>query len=125
MSKLLSRHHSPDGQGRTQCITPASAGWHHVGFEVYELAASQRIEFATGEDELCLVLVAGLATISTPHARYPRIGERMSPFERKKPWAVYITRGDSCCVVAETPLELAVCRVPCAGLRVKVPIRPV
>ncbi|MFM4962240.1 5-deoxy-glucuronate isomerase [Aeromonas bivalvium] len=124
MSKLLSRHHSPDGQGRTHSITPASAGWQHVGFEVYELAASQRIEFAASEDELCLVLVAGIATISTPHARYPRIGERMSPFERKKPWAVYVTRGDSCCVVAETPLELAVCRAPGKGSTQSRLIRP-
>lgn len=115
MSTLLSRHHSPDEHGRSQCITPESAGWQHVGFEVYELAANQRIEFPASEEELCLVLVAGIATVRTPQACYTRIGERMSPFERKKPWAVYVTKGEGCRVVAETALELAVCRAPGKG----------
>ncbi|MFG0876104.1 5-deoxy-glucuronate isomerase [Aeromonas media] len=124
MSTLLSRYQVADNKGCTQRITPTSAHWQHVGFEVYELAAGLSIEFAVSEDELCLVLVAGLATLTTPHASYPRIGERMSPFERKRPWAVYVTRGDSCRVVAETHLELAVCRAPGKGTHPSRLIRP-
>lgn len=124
MSTLLSRHALPDAQGRTQHITPASAGWRYVGFELYELAAGQSMEWAAGEEELCLVLLAGLASIDIPGARYARIGERMTPFERKKPWAVYVTRGEACKVVAETQLELAVCRAPGKGTHPSRLIRP-
>ncbi|PJG57851.1 5-deoxy-glucuronate isomerase [Aeromonas cavernicola] len=124
MSRLLSRYHPADEQGRTQCITPASAGWQYVGFEVYELAANQSIEFAPSGDELCLVLVAGRAEISTPQQHYPEVGERMSPFARTKPWAVYVTQGDSCHVLATTALELAVCRAPGKGTYPSRLIRP-
>ena len=115
MSTLLSRYQVADNKGCTQRITPTSAHWQHVGFEVYELAAGLSIEFAVSEDELCLVLVAGLATLTTPHASYPRIGERMSPFERIKPWSVYVTPQETVQVTALTTLELAVCVAPGKG----------
>jgi 5-deoxy-glucuronate isomerase len=57
------------------------------------------------------VLVAGRASISTPSAQFNDIGERMSPFERIKPWAVYVTQ-ETVQVKALTKLELAVCAAP-------------
>ena len=38
MSNLLVHPTKPDAQGRVQSITPQSAGWTYVGFEVYRLA---------------------------------------------------------------------------------------
>ncbi|WP_023638971.1 5-deoxy-glucuronate isomerase [Dickeya zeae] len=115
MSKLLSRYHAPDEQGRIQQITPARAGWRHVGFEVYQLSTGATLSLPAVAQERCLVLVGGRATVITPQARFEHIGERMNPFERKKPWAVYVTPGEIVTVIADTPLELAVCAAPGAG----------
>ncbi|WP_273954312.1 5-deoxy-glucuronate isomerase, partial [Escherichia coli] len=58
---------------------------------------------------------AGRAFISTPSAQFTDIGERMSPFERIKPWAVYVTPQEAVQVKALTKLELAVCTAPGKG----------
>ncbi|AJC65246.1 MULTISPECIES: 5-deoxy-glucuronate isomerase [Dickeya] len=115
MSELLSRYHAPDEQGCIQQITPARAGWRHVGFEVYQLSTGATLSLPAVAQERCLVLVGGRATVITPQARFEHIGERMNPFERKKPWAVYVTPRETVTVIADTPLELAVCAAPGAG----------
>ncbi|WP_192457568.1 5-deoxy-glucuronate isomerase [Musicola keenii] len=115
MSELLSRYHAPDAQGRIQQITPARAGWRHVGFEVYQLSTGATLALPVVAEERCLVLVGGRATVTTPQVRFEHIGDRMNPFERKKPWAVYVTPGEAVSIRAETPLELAVCAAPGAG----------
>lgn len=102
-------------QGRTQSVTPEGAGWGYVGFEAYELAEGQQLTLPAVSEERCLVLVAGRATISTPWATFTDIGERMSPFERIKPWAVYVTSQEAVQVTALTTLELAVCAAPGKG----------
>ncbi|NAZ93287.1 5-deoxy-glucuronate isomerase [Vibrio toranzoniae] len=112
MSKLLSKYQKPGTQGRTQHITPESANWKYVGFDVYEIAAGQTINLPASDRETCLVLVAGKATVSTDNQSFENIGERMDPFERKKPYSVYITNGESYSVTAITHLELAVCTAP-------------
>ncbi len=96
MSRLLSRWQQPDVQGCTQSVTPESAGWGYVGFRAYELEEGQQLTLPAVSEERCLVLVAGRATITTPGATFTDIGERMSPFERIKPWAVYQTVGGLC-----------------------------
>ena len=98
--------------GRTQSVTPESAGWEYVGFKAYELEEGQQLTLPAVSEERCLVLVAGRATVTTPGATFTDIGERMSPFERIKPWAVYVTAGETIQVQAVTRLELAVCAAP-------------
>ena len=115
MSELLSRWQAPNIQGRTQSVTPESAGWGYVGFDVYQLTAGQKLSLPAVAEERCLVLIAGRATVETPSASFPNIGERMSPFERLKPWAVYVTSGEIIEVEALTQLELAVCAAPGKG----------
>ncbi|MGF1873593.1 5-deoxy-glucuronate isomerase [Photobacterium indicum] len=115
MSRLLSKYAKADRQGRTQSITPENAGWGYVGFEVYELEKGQHLELPASDNEVCLVLVAGHASVTTPSACFENIGDRMSPFERKKPYAVYVTAGELIKVVANTVLELAVCQAPGSG----------
>ncbi len=66
----------------------------------------------SGDRELCLVLVAGLASVKTQHADFPNLGKRMSPFERTPPWSVYIPPQDKVEVTADSDLELAVCSAP-------------
>ncbi|OCQ52117.1 5-deoxy-glucuronate isomerase [Photorhabdus australis subsp. thailandensis] len=115
MSRLLSKYHVPDKNKRTQHITPESANWRYVHFDVYELALGEKITLPASENETCLVLVAGKATVTTPHQQFRHIGDRMEPFERKKPYAVYITAGESVEIIADTALELAVCQAPGKG----------
>src|SRR5690606_21527583 len=86
-----------------------------VGFEAYELQEGQTLMLPAVSEERCLVLVAGRASIRTPSAQFNDIGERMSPFERIKPWAVYVAPQESVQVKALTTLELAVCAAPGKG----------
>ncbi|OLQ72208.1 5-deoxy-glucuronate isomerase [Photobacterium proteolyticum] len=115
MSTLLSKYQSPDHLGNTQRITPESAGWGYVGFEVYQLEVGQSLTMSASDNEVCLVLVGGKATVTTDTACFENIGDRMGPFERKKPYAVYVAKGEAYTVVANTPLELAVCLAPGKG----------
>ncbi|PHM36618.1 5-deoxy-glucuronate isomerase [Xenorhabdus mauleonii] len=115
MSKLLSKYHKPDQGKRTQHITPETANWKYVHFAVYELTVGESITLPASENETCLVLVAGKATVITPLQQFEHIGERMSPFERKKPYAVYVAPHESMKIVAETDLELAVCQAKGQG----------
>ena len=115
MSRLLSRWQQPNAEGRTQSVTPERAGWGYVGFEAYELQEGQTLTLPAVSEERCLVLVAGRASIRTPSAQFNDIGERMSPFERIKPWAVYVTPQETVQIKALTTLELAVCAAPGKG----------
>ena len=71
-------------------VTPESAGWGHVGFELYRLRPGQSLAAATGEREACLVLVGGRARVGPAAADLGEVGDRMGPFEGKKPTAVYV-----------------------------------
>ena len=115
MNKLISRFKAPDKQGQTQSITPESANWEYVGFEVRELEAAQSISLETGKFEVCLVVIAGSCSIQTKDLKLDKIGERQSPFERKRPWAVYVPNNDLIEVKAITNLELAICKAPGMG----------
>ena len=65
MSKLLCRPHDPDQNGLTMSISPETAGWKYVGFEVYHLSPGQTLEKPTGAMEVCLVLLSGKADVSS------------------------------------------------------------
>lgn len=115
MPNLLSKYHAPDENYCTQKITPENAGWGYVGFQAYELTEGQTISMPACDNEFCLVLVAGRATITTDSCSFEDIGDRMDPFERKKPYSVYVTKGEGFTVQATTALELAVCQAPGKG----------
>lgn len=114
-SNLLVKASEPDADGRIHRITPESAGWKHVGFEVYLMKPGAVLRRETGKDEACLTLISGKASAAAGGVDFGVIGQRMSPFERTPPYSVYVPPGDAFAVVAETDLELAVCRSPGAG----------
>ena len=115
MKNLRVRQTDPDSAGVVLDVTPASAGWKHVGFRVVKLAAGQR--FAGGEAgrEACLVVVAGMADIDADGAHFVHVGGRSSPFEDRAPGAVYVPAGLNYEVIASGPVELAVCTAPGSG----------
>src|SRR3712207_7638137 len=81
MSKLLVKPSKPDGNGRTHAITPESAGWTYVGFEVYRLKSGQSLKQATGDREACIVMLAGTAHVGAAGQDFGTIGGRSSPVE--------------------------------------------
>ncbi len=115
MSQLLRRPQTPTAEGLVHRVTPANAGWQHVGFDLYRLAPGQRLAQATGEREACLVLIGGRADVTADGQNWRGIGEREGPFEGPKPYAVYVPAGGQYEVVAQSPLELAVCTAPGGG----------
>ncbi|XBS68441.1 5-deoxy-glucuronate isomerase [Acerihabitans sp. KWT182] len=115
MTTLLSKYQAGNTGGRIQHVTPANAGWRYVGFDAYLLKPGQTLDLDCGDRELCLVVVAGLTSITTRQAEFRHIGKRMSPFERIPPYSVYVPHHDRAHIVAHTELELAVCSAPGKG----------
>ena len=122
MPKLLIR---PEGEtGRVTHVTPASAGWRYVGFDLHRLKPGERIAERTGDREACLVWVSGRGKAAAGGETFGSLGERMSPFEGV-PAALYVPAGSDWSVEAETDLELAVCTAPgTPGSRPPRAIRP-
>ncbi|MCC3375358.1 5-deoxy-glucuronate isomerase [Cohnella sp. REN36] len=113
MSELLVKPQTdPDADGNVLRITPTSAGWTYVGFEVYHLKKNDKLTRRTEEREACLVLLAGLAHVATDSVSWSGIGERMDVFEQTPPYSVYVPSDDGFEVTAATDLQLAVCWAP-------------
>lgn len=115
MSKLLVSPQPRDEQGKVISVTPQSAGWKYVGFELYSLQPGETLQNDTNEQEVCLVLLSGKAAVSTSKKSFGVLGQRMSVFERIPPYSVYVPSHDRYTVLAETSLELAVCAAPGKG----------
>lgn len=119
MSSLLVKPARGAAGGVVHHITPQSAGWTFVGFEVFFLAPGQTVVRETGDREVCLVFLAGRGEVTAADAKFGVLGERKNPFEGS-PWSVYVPAHASWTVAAETPVELAVCSAPAQG---KLPAR--
>ena len=115
MSNLLVHTGQPDESGNVIKITPQSAGFSYVGFEVYALSAGERLSRETETREICLVLLSGYADVKTRDQAWQRIGSRMSVFEKTRPYAVYIPSGESYSLEALSDVEVAVCTAPGKG----------
>lgn len=93
-------------------LTPAGAGWAHVGFQLWRLEAGAVAQGATGTDEAILVLVEGHAGIVAAGQDWGRMGGRMDVFEQTPPHALYVPPGADWHATAATPCTLAVCLAP-------------
>lgn len=115
MSSLHIRPHAPDATGTVLDVTPASAGWTHVGFKLVRLVKGQSYRGGEVGREVCLVLVSGRADVMVDDLRYVNLGGRTSPFEDRAPGALYLPAGVKYEVVALNSLELAICSAPGTG----------
>jgi 5-deoxy-glucuronate isomerase len=111
MAELKIRPHEPDEKGRVIHVTPKSAGWTYVGFDLCRLKAGESARAVTEDREVCLVLISGRAAIGADGQYFGVIGGRANPFEGK-PWSVYVPAGGDWMVTAATDVELAVCSAP-------------
>src|SRR5690554_7925236 len=106
MSTLHVRQASPGADGTVIDVTPASAGWSHVGFRLARLAAGQRCSGGEAGREVCLVLVAGSADVNAGDQMFPQLGGRATPFDDRAPGAVYVPAGVPWSVTARDDVEL-------------------
>ncbi len=112
MPKLLVK--PKPGKGLVSHVTPESAGWTYVGFDLYRLDPGGTVAATTGKREICLVFVTGKGKASAGGREFGLLGGRMSPFDGR-PWSVYVPEGSNWSVTAETDVELAVCSAPGRG----------
>ena len=103
---------TPGPDGRLVSVTPESAGWSYVGFEVYRLGQGMRIELDTAAREVCAVMLVGRADMSFGDHRWTDVGARESVF-RGTPDAVYAPPGGLLQVSAASgQCEVALCWAP-------------
>jgi len=95
-------------------ITPQTAGWRYVGFEVFDLADGRQLELESADREQCLLLLSGRAAAQVDGRNLGIIGERLSPFDGK-PFAIYVPPGLRARIEAQTPCEIAICSAPAEG----------
>jgi len=101
----------PDDPGCILSITPESAGWEYISFQVRKLAAGASWSFETGENELALVNLSGRYTVVSDKGTWSGIGGRTSPFEGAA-HALYLPRRTAFTVTAEEAGEFAVTWCP-------------
>lgn len=109
MPNLRIRPSAPSGH--VHHVTPESAGWTYVGFDLHKLPnAGDVAKGGLADREACIVVISGRAAIEADGQTF-LAGERMSPFEGP-PHSVYVPAGATWRIEALTPLEVAVCTAP-------------
>lgn len=115
MTRLL---HKPAGTtGKVHAITPESAGWGHVGFDLWRLHPGQPAAGTSEGREAILVLVEGRATLAAGGQDFGEMGDRLDVFDRRPPHCLYVPPGSEWRAEATTPCTLAVCTAPGQGGR--------
>jgi 5-deoxy-glucuronate isomerase len=113
MSLLVKAH--ADGR-QIVSVTPASAGWKHVGFEGLRLSAGESLTLELPDDrEGCLVVLTGLVDIAVGAQHWHDLGGRASVFEERAPDAVYAPPGSRYAITAQGDAELALASAPASG----------
>ena len=93
-------------------VTPESAGWGHVGFEVLALSGDVVAERQTGSREVCVVVVQGVVDVVSEHGSWHELGGRADPFSGR-PDAAYLPPGTAFTVRGDG--EAALCWAPAPG----------
>jgi 5-deoxy-glucuronate isomerase len=62
-------------------VTPESAGWKYVGFEVHRLSAGETVVRGTNAREACVVMLSGSADVRFGGHEWKRVGGRDSVFD--------------------------------------------
>ena len=109
-SKLLLKAHR-DGR-EIVSVTPEQAGWKHVGFRALRLAPGESEALATGQRELCIVVLSGTVDVDVQGAVHVGLGTRVSVFDDAPPAALYVPAGRDVKIVARDAAEVALCSAP-------------
>ena len=106
----------PSGtSGHVHAITPGSAGWRYVGFDLWRAASGSIVEADTGDRETILVFVEGRGRVVIAGQSFGELGDRMDVFERTPPHCIYVPNGSNWRVETTTDCVLAACTAPGKG----------
>jgi 5-deoxy-glucuronate isomerase len=96
--------------GEIVAVTQEKTGWDSISLRMIRLARGENHVVKQPDEELLLVMLSGVATISTADEQAPKVGGRRSVFDGM-PHAVYIpVRTDQVEILAESDIcEVAVC----------------
>jgi 5-deoxy-glucuronate isomerase len=102
----------PSGDGTVVSVTPESAGWTYVGFEVLLLDEGRTVERDTAGRECCVVLVAGKGHVRSEHGDWHDLGGRETPFAGAPDAAYLPPRTPFALEGAAGGMEVALCTAP-------------
>src|ERR1700761_8639549 len=108
MSDLLIKPSTHAENGRIIHITPESAGWKYVGFDVFDLKSGATVTRETGDREVVGVLVKGHAMVGCEGLTSRAVGAPMTPFDGA-PWSMYAPPNTRYTIVATDDVELGIC----------------
>lgn len=112
MNLLVRSSAAPGPDGRLLAISPASAGWSYVGFEVYRLNRGVQLTPAMDGRELCAVVLSGTFDVDFVSGEWRGVGSRKTPFEGPAD-AAYFPPTDKPTVTARSETaEVAMCWAP-------------
>ena len=104
-----------DGILRAVDITPETAGWQYVSFAVYQLTRGQTLRGAADGRETTVVVLSGIGRAELNGQSVGQLGERLSVFENKAPYALYLSEDASYQVECTSDgMEIAVASAPTA-----------
>ncbi len=109
MTGLRVASQPPDADGALVRVSPESAGWEYVGFEVYRCEGT--LERSSPDRETCVVVLSGGCDLAAGGETWRGLG-RESVFAGP-PVALYVPPGTPWS--AEGSAELAVCTAPARG----------
>lgn len=95
-------------------VIPQAAGLRYVGFSAHRLADGERLDAAQPGNELCVVVLAGIVTVTCDGTSFAEIGQRRSVFDDLPPYAVYAARAATT-IHAHGAAEVALCWAPSTG----------
>lgn len=112
---VLIRQQADQASGilRTVDITPETAGWQYVSFAVYHLTRGQTFRGAADGRETALVVLYGIGRAELNGEPVGQLGERLSVFENKAAYALYLSEDASYQVTCTSDsMEIAVASAP-------------
>jgi 5-deoxy-glucuronate isomerase len=102
-----------DGILRPVDITPETAGWQYVSFAVYHLSRGQTLRGAASGRETALVVLSGIGEAELKGQPVGQLGERLSVFENKAPYVLYLSEDASYQVTSSSDtMEIAIASAP-------------
>ena len=112
-SRLLVRSAAKPAQdGQLVSVSPRSAGWQYVGFEVYRLTPGQPLDWTSPRHEVCAVVLSGRADITYGRNDWRGVGGRATVFDGPGD-SVYAPPGGTLAVSAASDMcEVALCWAP-------------
>jgi 5-deoxy-glucuronate isomerase len=99
-------------------VTPASAGWGYVGFEVVQVDG-EAIDLDTGDRECCAVVIQGTCTVDSEHGTWSDLGGRPDPWSGL-PDAAYLPPRTRLCIDGAAEVGLCFAPAPNGGAAARV-----